>query len=211
MKSEIKRLRSSIYVTNSFYLFDGKGHALIIDPAESFSKAESILEGNIPTAIYLTHGHFDHTYDCELFRQKYATKVFVHELDEKYLSDHRYHSPNGIPSGYEDRIITADGTFKDGDSFTFGEDTFSVIHTPGHTEGSCCFYTENVLFSGDTLFKGSIGRTDFPLGCNDADMPNSLRKITKTVTDDTVIYPGHGFQSVMSEEKKFNPYLLLFL
>ena len=80
MKSEIKRLRSSIYVTNSFYLFDGEGHALIIDPAESFSKAEGFLEGNIPTAIYLTHGHFDHTYDCELFRQKYGTKVFVHEL-----------------------------------------------------------------------------------------------------------------------------------
>ena len=211
MKSKIFRIRSSVYATNSFYIFDGNGHCIIIDPACSFDRSKDILENNIPTAIYLTHGHFDHTYDCNLFREKYGTKVYIHEKDKNYLTDHRYSAPSGVPDGYEYRDIVFDETFKDGDTFSFGEDIFRIIHTPGHTEGSCCFLTEDTLFSGDTLFKNSIGRTDFPFGCDEHDMIKSLQKIINIVPDETVIYPGHGFSSTIKEEKINNPYISLFL
>lgn len=211
MKSKIFRIRSSVYATNSFYIFDGNGCCIIIDPACSFDRSKDILENNIPTAIYLTHGHFDHTYDCNLFREKYGTKVYIHEKDKNYLTDHRYSAPSGVPDGYEYRDIVFDETFKDGDTFFFGEDIFRIIHTPGHTEGSCCFLTEDTLFSGDTLFKNSIGRTDFPFGCDEHDMIKSLQKIINNVSDETVIYPGHGFSSTIKEEKINNPYISLFL
>lgn len=208
MNNKLIRTRSSSYITNSYYIFDGQGHCIIIDPANSFSKAEKILEENIPIAIILTHGHFDHTYDCNLFREKYGSKVYVHEYDKKYLSDSKYGIPDGMSNEYEYRHIVFDGTFKDGDTFSFGLDTYTVIHTPGHTEGSCCIYTDGVLFSGDTLFKGSIGRTDFPFGCSNVDMKRSLKKLVESIPDDTVIYPGHGFQTIMLKEKQTNPYLL---
>lgn len=211
MKNKFLKIRNSVYATNSFYIFDGKGHVIIIDPACSFERSTDFLDDSIPTAIYLTHGHFDHTYDCNLFKEKYSTKIYVHQNDAKYLTEQKYGAPGGLPDGYEKRFIVADETFSDGDSFTFGEDTFKIIHTPGHTEGSCCFYTDGVLFSGDTLFKGSIGRTDFPFGCSETDIMQSLKKLTDIITDDTVVYPGHGFSSKMTDEKKYNPFISLFL
>lgn len=211
MKSKLIRIRSSVYATNSFYIFDGNGKVMIIDPACSFERSKEILEDSIPVAIYLTHGHFDHTYDCDLFKKEFGTKIFIHEKDKRYLSDQKYGAPGGFPVGYENKSIDADSTFKDSDTFSFGDDTFSIIHTPGHTEGSCCFYTDGVLFSGDTLFKGSIGRTDFPYGCNDKDMIQSIKKLVHDIPDNTVIYPGHGFSSTMKEEREKNPYISLFI
>ena len=211
MKSTYIRVRSGIYVTNSYYIFDGQGHVLIIDPACSFNKSEQILNGQIPTHIILTHGHFDHSYDCDLFVKKYDTKIYVHEEELVYLSDSRYSAPDGIPFGYIDKIFKADSTFQDRDEIKFGNDIFTVVHTPGHTLGSCCFYADNVLFSGDTLFKNSIGRTDFPYGCDENSMTSSLKKLSDIIADDTVINPGHGFQTNMSDEKNNNPFLKMII
>ena len=211
MQNKIIRIRSGIYVANSYYIFDNDGHALIIDPACSFNKSEEILHGYTPTLLLLTHGHLDHSYDCDLFIKRYNAKLYIHEKEVNYLTDSRYNSPNGLPSGYNNKLLKCDDVFKNGDTIRFGEYAFSVIHTPGHTEGSCCFYSNGFLFSGDTLFKGSIGRTDFPFGCDESKMQKSLQQLINIIPEDTVIYPGHGFQTNMKEEKLNNPYLQYLL
>jgi glyoxylase-like metal-dependent hydrolase (beta-lactamase superfamily II) len=207
MLNELVRARSGVYVANSYFIFDENGNAIIIDPACSFDKSEKILNGRIPMFLILTHGHLDHTYDCDLYVKKYNARVCIHESDLVYLSDSRYSSPDGIPDGYYNKVIDADCILKDGDTFDFGKDTYTVIHTPGHTEGSCCLYTEGALFSGDTLFRRSIGRTDFPYGCSNEKMQSSLKRLLDLVPDGTAIYPGHGFQTLMEDEKRYNPFL----
>lgn len=206
MHSRIVRLRSGQYLTNSYYIFDGNGNAIIIDPGCSFEKSKRTLSNSIPILILLTHGHFDHTYDCDLFVKEYGTKVLISEEEEKHLNDFRYSYPDQILPGYHYKSLYPDGTFKNGDKISFGRDIFTVIHTPGHTEGSCCFYCDNVLFSGDTLFKGSIGRTDFAYGSSSNSIMKSLKKLVDEIPDNTIILPGHGFQSMMSEEKNNNPF-----
>ena len=156
MNNKYLRVRSGAYLTNSYYIFNDDCDVLIIDPACSFEKSETILQGCVPTHILLTHGHFDHTYDCDLFIKRYGAKLYIHKDDLIYLSDSRYNSPDGIPNGYTEKIFKADYTLTDQDEIKFGNDVFTIIHTPGHTPGSCCFYAEGVLFSGDTL--GPISR-----------------------------------------------------
>ena len=209
MHNRLVRVRSGAYVTNTYFIFDNKGNVLIIDPACSFDRCEVILHGCMPTLLILTHGHLDHTYDCDLYMEKFGAKLYVHEKEAVYLSDSRYNSPDGVPPGYKNKTFKADFTFNDGYSFKFGDDVFNIIHTPGHTEGSCCIYTSGALFSGDTLFRHSIGRTDFQYGCSKEKMYSSLKKIIDTIPDDTVIYPGHGFQTDLGEEKRNNPFLRL--
>ncbi|MBQ6052516.1 MAG: MBL fold metallo-hydrolase [Clostridia bacterium] len=209
MKNKLVRVRSGAYVTNTYFIFDDNGHCLIIDPACSFDKSANILNGHTLALLILTHGHLDHTYDCDLYKEKYGAKLFIHENETNYLSDVRYNSPDGVPKGYLNKVFSADFTFSDGYTFDFGEDTYTVIHTPGHTEGSCCIYTSGVLFSGDTLFRHSIGRTDFPYGCSEEKMYSSLKRIFEIIPDDTIVYPGHGFQTTLGEEKRNNPFLRL--
>jgi len=206
MNNQITRVHSGAFVTNTYFINSDKGHSLIIDPASTFGKEERILEGRNPDIILLTHAHIDHFYDAEKYREKYGSKVFVHILDEKYLSDSSLNAPSiGENDGYELRTTFADGTFSDGDVFEFEKDKIKVIHTPGHTEGSCCFLCDNYLFSGDTLFLHSVGRTDFPLG----DMKSLLMSVDKLISsfsDNINILPGHGFSTTIGEERHNNPF-----
>lgn len=207
---EYTRLRLGMMVTNTYVIKDKKnGKAIVIDPADSHERIERELDGLTPDIVLLTHGHSDHMFEIQYFREKYGSKVYAHALEQPYFEEDRIRNPVSVP--VEDREYICDVTVAEGDTVELGDIRLEVLHTPGHTPGSLCYYCReaNVLFSGDTLFNGSIGRTDFPLG-NMAQMKTSVLRLME-FPDDTVIESGHGFRSTIGAERRNNPFVLAFL
>lgn len=155
--------------------------------------------------ILLTHGHFDHMCGAEAVRLATGAEVFVHENDADMLSSPEKSLYSDIRAG-EFCPVTEFSTLKDGDTIKDGELSFQVLHTPGHSKGSVCYICDDRIFSGDTLFRGSIGRTDF-MGSSVPDMKKSLRKIN-SLDGDFRIYTGHGESTTLEYERKNNPYIL---
>ncbi len=189
---------------NSYVLYDKEaGKAAVFDaPAESEKILGFLNENNLKLEyIFLTHGHFDHI-GC-LFELKTATdaKVIIHKDEEKYLNDSSLNLTfEPLPELFAD-ILT-----KDGEVFYFCGKEIWVIHTPGHTVGGVCYYFDDCLICGDTLFQGSIGRFDFPLG-DFATEIKSIKERILTLPDATKLYPGHGLLTTVGIERKENPYL----
>jgi glyoxylase-like metal-dependent hydrolase (beta-lactamase superfamily II) len=173
--------------------------AIIIDPGFDSSFETDQVYHYIDKArlklkfIINTHGHADHVGGNGTLKKKYGVPVCVHELDASALS------------GLEERELPANVLLKDGDLLRFGCSTLKVLHTPGHTPGSICLLGETLVFTGDTLFAGGIGRTDFP-GGSDRDMKLSLEKLL-SLPDGLAVYPGHGPASTIGEERRVNPFL----
>ena len=155
-----------------------------------------------PLAILLTHGHYDHIAGVEQVREKYQIPVYVHSLDANMLTDSRANLGDWL-STQPFQPVQEWKTVEDGDTLQFGDNTFTVIHTPGHTPGSVCLQSGDVLYTGDTLFRMSRGRTDFP-GGSDAQMLESFRKL-KALDGDFRVLPGHNEESTLSFEKEHNP------
>jgi glyoxylase-like metal-dependent hydrolase (beta-lactamase superfamily II) len=156
----------------------------------------------------LTHGHFDHIWGEQYIYDTYGLKPRLHADDmDIYLHIEEYlASFMRMPGSAK---VPPLGTFlKEGDKITFGHQTLSVIHTPGHTPGGVCFYheQEHILFSGDSLFRQSVGRTDFP-GGSYASLNNALKNNILTLPEDTRVYPGHGPETNIKDEKLYNPYI----
>lgn len=154
--------------------------------------------------ILLTHGHFDHVYGVEKVRKATGADVYIHELDApKLLSSEQNLGINyGLPvfKPVEEFYRISDGAvIREGDA------VFKVMHTPGHTEGGVCYICGNVIFSGDTLFRRSVGRTDFPDGSYEK-IINSLRKLN-SLEGDYIVYPGHDLETTLDYERKNNPYM----
>lgn len=192
---EINLLTLGAYQTNCYILSaDGK-NALVIDPGYAPQAILSALQakGLALCAILLTHGHFDHVGAVSELAQKTGCAVY---LCEKELS---------LPPMMTAGPLTYTHTYAEGDELTLAGLTFTVWETPGHTPGSVCLKFGDHLFTGDTLFAGSIGRTDFP-GSSPAQMRASLARLAK-VEEDLTIYPGHGESSTLFEEKLRNPFL----
>ena len=183
------------------------GEALIIDPADSPSKIELKVNamGARPVAVLLTHGHFDHIMGVEAVREKYQIPVYACRQEEEML---REPSVNMTDRMRKPCSIVPDVFLDDLQVFEAAGFSVQMLHTPGHTKGSCCYYLkeEGVLFSGDTLFCGSVGRTDFP-GGSASQIRDSLHRLLAALPDDTSVYPGHDTSTTIGYEKRYNPFV----
>ncbi len=188
-------LSTNCYVVNSQQTKD----AVIIDPGLEFSsEAQQILDyitqGTLKVKLIVnTHGHSDHISGDALFQEKYNVPIYIHKYDAASIE------------GFGKGKFPANVLLEDGGLIEFGTESLKVIHTPGHTPGSICLLGERLVFTGDTLFYGGIGRTDFP-GGSVSDMRLSLEKLV-CLPDNFLVYPGHGAASMMGEEKRVNPFL----
>ena len=189
--------------TNCYIVQDEKSkETMVIDPAGDVDKIIEmldILQAKLKY-IYLTHCHGDHIGGvCEL-KEKYGGKIVTHMVAAENLKD-----PNinlTIYIGIGGLTVETDARVDDNDLLHLGELEFRVIHTPGHTSGGSCLYCEqeNLLFSGDTLFRGTWGRTDVPTGDFEA-VIKSITKKLMILPDETIVYPGHGKSTMIREEK----------
>ena len=156
------------------------------------------------THILDTHGHPDHTAGNFDLKAATGAKLYIHEADRAMIEGS---GREWAFTGLVHVPCNADETLNDGDELQVGALTLRVVHTPGHTPGGCCFAVGEALFTGDTLFAGSVGRTDFPGGDMDT-LEASLARIIALFPDETVLYPGHGDATTLGEEKATNPWLV---
>ena len=178
--------------------------AIIIDPGQDGEKVIDKIEKLKlkPELLINTHGHFDHTYSDDIIRQKYNIPLAIHKDDTEMLSDANKNFSTII--GNPMIIDKADIIFDKEETKETSFCKYSIIHTPGHSEGSICILIDNSLFAGDTVFKDSIGRTDL-YGGNYNELILSLQKLKK-LPRDLIIYPGHGPFTTLKEELKNNIY-----
>ena len=158
-----------------------------------------------PQAILLTHGHFDHIGAANEVREHYGIKVYASCDEEKLLASPARNLSNAYGMSLR---VTADVLHNDGDILELAGLKIKAIHTPGHTAGGTCYYIESdkTLMSGDTLFAGSVGRTDYPTASSAA-MMESLHDKLRKLPDDTDVYPGHGEFTTIEYEKQNNPFM----
>lgn len=196
----VKRLPVGVYAANCYIVMDeDTKEAAIIDPggdADDIKKAVDEMKGDVKY-ILLTHGHKDHTGAASELGEFYGAAFGISEKDERV-------SPRDFLEGEFNR--KAEISLKDGIEIKLGNKEIKCIETPGHTAGGMSFLAEGLLFTGDTLFSGSIGRTD--LGGGDyGTIIESIKSKLMTLPDDTIVFPGHGPQSTIKKERMSNPYL----
>lgn len=202
----LKRLKVNsgiIELTNCYIIQDEETkEAMVIDPGgepERIIEMLNILEANVKY-IYLTHCHGDHIGALKEVKDAVGGKILIHRYDVEGLYNKDISLTDYI--GIHDIQLEADSRVDDGDKIHIGNLEFIVIHTPGHTAGGSSLYCEKekLLFSGDTLFHGTWGRTDLPTS-NFQDIMNSITEKLLTLPDDTIVYPGHGKSTMIEEEK----------
>lgn len=181
---------------------------IIIDPADNpdLLGREIRKESLVPTAILLTHGHFDHIMAVNELRDEFHLPVYAHEDEKDILESGRLNCSSSL--GFSQPYIThADIYLKDGQELELAGFRIKVYHTPGHTKGGCCYYIpdEGIVFAGDTLFAGSIGRTDFPTGSM-SDLIRGVREKLFVLPDETIVCAGHMSETTIGHEKKYNPF-----
>lgn len=205
---EVRQLTVGMIGTNCYLAVNRvTKEAVIIDPGDEAGRIKRlIMENNYaPQAILLTHGHFDHVMAADSLSAEYGVGIYIHELEKETLED-----PELNVSGMMGNPMTFHATdfVRDGELLNLAGYTFQVLLTPGHTKGGVCYYlaSEHVLFSGDTLFSGSVGRTDFP-GGSMSTLIGSIREKLLTLPDETTVYPGHMEVTTIGDERTGNMFL----
>ncbi|MDU1936229.1 MAG: MBL fold metallo-hydrolase [Clostridium sp.] len=196
----IKAIPAGIYDANCYIVMDEKTKdAVVLDPGgdgEMLERAIKDMGANVKS-ILLTHGHMDHVGGVEYLSDKLNVPFYISKIDEEYMEKDNYVFGS---------IRNANGYLEDGNDLSFGSLNIKVIATPGHTKGGLCFLIEDKLFTGDTLFQGSIGRTDF-IGGSFPEIINSIKTKLLPLGDEIEVYPGHGPKSSIGYEKGYNMYL----
>ncbi len=193
--------------TNTYLVWDETTRqAMIIDLAKPSDEVWNVIENKGITLKYIvnTHGHADHIGGNSFIRGKTGAPICIHPADALKLVDAKANLSTfmGTPI-YSDPM---DIPLTQGCILTLGNITFTVLHTPGHSAGCISLFSPGVVFSGDTLFAGSVGRTDLPDG-NFDQLNSSIRSRLYTLADETVVYPGHGEPTTIGEEKRNNPFV----
>ena len=183
------------------YLLTDNDEAVLIDCSEVKPEVLSALEGKKLKFILLTHGHFDHVLGVNEMREKTGAKVLINKEDVVCMNESADIMRTFGVQGVE--TPKADDFLNDGDTLKFGNTEIKVIATPGHTQGCVCYLIDGKLFSGDTLFKESVGRCDLP-GGNFQKLSDSVKNRLFTLDDNTIVYPGHGPETTIGYEKKYN-------
>jgi glyoxylase-like metal-dependent hydrolase (beta-lactamase superfamily II) len=208
---KIDRLILGDFQSNSYVVRQNESASdcVIVDAGLDAQDLVAFLESHQlrPVAVVLTHGHIDHIEGLGLLRQRFPTvKVYIHKLDAHFLTD----PDANLSSLAGGDFVTgqADVLLEDGQVIEEAGIRLSVLHTPGHTPGGICLCAqqEGVLFSGDTLFADSVGRTDFPGGSMEQ-LLAGIRDKLLTLPDQTVVHPGHGGRTTIAREKRCNPFL----
>ena len=193
---------------NGYLLIDRKNDCVMIDPGKEDKEVVQYIKQNKLNlkAILLTHGHFDHIGGVNYLLNSFSVPVYIHEGDKDFLRKPRLNCSDRFSR--KDIIVDVEPeALKDGQVLKMLDKDIKIIHTPFHTKGSSCFYIEeeNILFSGDTLFFGSIGRTDFPTAQPEL-VDSSLAKLMR-LKDETKVYPGHMNETSIGLERKQNPFV----
>jgi len=200
------KLEVGSFVTNCYIVgSESGGEGMIIDPGDEAKQILKKVEdmGLDIKLIVLTHGHIDHIGALKEIKEATGAEVAVHSDDAESLKEQPLSMIFGL---FCPTPPPPDRLLQDGDSIDVGDLHFEVLHTPGHTPGGICLLGEGVLFSGDTLFRYSVGRTDLPGGSYDK-LAGSIQTKLMMLPDDTIVYPGHGPETTIGDERKGNPYL----
>lgn len=207
-EAQVHRIVVGLLETNCYILAGPENReAIVVDPGGGAGLVLHRLRqlGLQLKRIVSTHAHFDHVLAVDEVRNATGAEFLIHKDDLPILESMRERALAfmGIEVPPPPKV---DGFIQEGDELSVGGVTWRVIHTPGHSPGSICLYTPGILLSGDTIFSGSIGRTDTP-GGDYGRILQSIREKIMVLPDDTVIYPGHGPSTTVGRERKVNPFV----
>ena len=191
---------------NCYVVSDNTGAGVVIDPGGMASTIlEYIREAKLSIkAVLNTHGHCDHIGADDAIRDATEAPLYIHKEDAPMLGDVKLNLSAFM--GFRALARPAEHLLSEGDVISFGQSKLEVLHTPGHSKGGVCFVGDGVVFTGDTLFAGSIGRSDFP-GGSEVELIGNIKKRLLVLPDDMKVYSGHGPSSEIGWERVRNPYL----
>lgn len=209
------RIKRFEFSANCYVVSDDTGECVIIDPCAHYRRHRENFKYYIrkeqlkPVRCLLTHGHYDHLLSCDQVRDEYGLYPEIHHGDKPWMDRVELSIEEHFgPGNFQHDLVHPQRFLDDDEIIQFGHHQLKVIHTPGHSPGSVVFYCEEekAAFTGDTLFRGDIGRSDLMFGW-EMDLMQSLKMLTNLLPDDCVIWPGHDLDSTMEYEKKNNRFL----
>ena len=191
---------------NCYVVSDNTGEGVVIDPGGMASTILEYIRGAKLSikAVLNTHGHCDHIGADDAIRDATEAPLYIHKEDAPMLGDVKLNLSAFM--GFRALARPAEHLLSEGDVISFGQSKLEVLHTPGHSKGGVCFVGDGVVFTGDTLFAGSIGRSDFP-GGSEVELIGNIKKRLLVLPDDMKVYSGHGPSSEIGWERVRNPYL----